>query len=472
MIITPRAYQTNAINAARKAVANGAKAPLIVAPTGAGKTTIASIIAKAHQEKGGRVVWLAHRRELVQQGAARLRLFGLDVGAEGLNANAPVQVVMAQTVLARREAPKASLAIFDEAHHYVADEWGEAPRVYRQAGSVLVGLTATPERQDGVGLGGVFDAMIVVAQIRDLMNEIDPATGRPYLVRCRVLTPPAPPPTGTLEMSPFEAWSKHTPGRPAVVFAASVQAAHDHAAEFHANGVRVGVVHGKLADDKRERILDDFANGRLDVLCNVMVLTEGWDCPRAKVCILARPVGSPSLFLQIVGRVLRPDESGDDAVLLDLVGAVSKHGDPDEERIYSLDGRACRRAGETTGDRFCRRCGGLLPADGSPCADCGAASTRVAATPESRHGDLVDRYAWTKDVPADKQVGMLANMIRKAIKEGASEKRASVVYKAMFKRWPNRAQLEAAEAIVGREKSLARAFVAMGQRINERQSAS
>src|SRR6185295_11926979 len=110
-----------------------------------------SWVARGHIAKGGRVLWLAHRRELVQQAASTLERLGLDVGHSGLKASSPVQVASVQTLLARGEAPAASLVVYDEAHHFAAEDWGRLATAY--AGAIRIGLTATPERGDGRGLG-------------------------------------------------------------------------------------------------------------------------------------------------------------------------------------------------------------------------------------------------------------------------------------------------------------------------------
>lgn len=418
MSITARDYQVRAIDGARRAIRSGKRAPLIVAPTGAGKTTIASLIVSGHLSKavvGGkapRVVWLAHRRELVKQAAATLTRAGLVVGHEGLNANAPVQVTSIQTVLARGELPEATLAVIDEAHHIVSTEWIKIPRAYLAHGTLLVGLSATPERADGLGLGGkagVFDHLEVAAQIGELI-----AAG--HLVPCDVLAPRAG--FRSLALDPWDAYQRYTPRGRAVVFAPHVKAAEEFAEDFRARGIEAAVVHGELEDVKRDRACEAFARGELPVLVNVMVLTEGWDAPIADTCILARRVGSPSLFLQMVGRVLRTRPGKTGATLLDLAGNVMLHGRPDEERIYSLEGPAVKlaRGSAWDGVRLCKRCKAEIPPEAMACEECGkpVASLR---TPKGEGVEL-DRHAWFQRLPEDKRVGKLAKFYREGLAKG------------------------------------------------------
>lgn len=427
-MIEDRSYQARAIASARRSFVSGKRAVLLVAPTGAGKTTIAGLIVKGRIDKGGRVACYAHRRELVTQMADRFRAFGLDVGAHGENEAARVQVVSVQGALSRRTLPEADLVVLDEAHHYVADDWVDVPRTYAAAGALIVGLTATPERGDGKGLGAKgeawgFDDLIVVSQIGEL-------TDLGFLVPCDVLAPRTTP--RKLALDPWDAYKRHAEGLSTVVFAPHVKAAEEFAAEFRNRlGVEAGVVHGDLALADRDGTLARFASGELRVVVNVNVLTEGWDCPRAKVCILARKIGSPSLFLQCVGRVLRVDGVTPRARLIDLSGNVALHGRPEDERIYSLDGAAVTRRGAATcGVRICKRCKAEIPPDVEACVECGRPLDELV-TPHGE-GIELDRFAWAKKLPANKRVERLARWYADGIVKGHKRGHAEHKYRAVF----------------------------------------
>jgi len=203
-------------------------------------------------------------------------------------------------------------------------------------------------------------------------------------------------------------------------------------------------VHGNLDDDARDGALARFARGELSVLVNVMVLTEGWDCPRAKVCILARRIGSASLYLQMVGRVLRPYPGVERAMLIDLAGNWELHGYPDEERVWSLTGTACtRRSQSNDGIRFCRVCQTEIP-PGLLICPCGTPLPEQK-TPRGEGVELekiLEREARQEErarLPPDKRVGMLASLYAKGIRKGHKKRAAELAYRSMTGRYPDTA---------------------------------
>lgn len=328
-----RDYQRRTLEQTRAAYRAGKRSICVVSPTGSGKTRLGVEFVRGHLAKGGRVLWLAHRAELVAQAAERLFAEGLpDVGiiAAGIEPSpaAPVQVASTQTLIARDALPDASLVVLDEAHHYVAAEWGAVAVHY--ASAIRLGLTATPERSDGKPLGDLFDALVVGATPREL-------TDLGHLIPCEVIGAKRYRPR-ELAGNPVDRYLEHAAGRRAFLFAGTVEHAEDLAAEFVARGVPAACVSGETPSDERTRAVAAFRAGKVLVLCNVYVFTEGTDVPEAEVCILARGCGSASTYLQMVGRVLRPAPGKTSALLLDLVGAANKHGFPADERRYSLDG--------------------------------------------------------------------------------------------------------------------------------------
>lgn len=463
-MIEAREYQRRALVAGKTAFDAGHRAVLFVGPTGCGKTTIFSLMAKARAGRGQRVAVFAHRIELIDQAAARLRTFGLRVGSNGADVAAPVQVTSVQTCLARRSMPEADLVILDEAHHYVASQWNDVPKAYAQAKSQIVGFTATPERPDGVGLGDVFDEIVVVAQIAEL-------TSLGFLVECEILDPESSVSTKSLAMDPWEAYTQHAPGRSAVVFAPHVKAAHSFADDFASKGISVGVVHATQGEcdrkcaEKRADTLSRFADGSISVVVNVNVLTEGWDCPRAKVCILARRYGSPSQYLQSVGRVLRPDGSGERALLIDLAGNVALHGPPEEERLFALSGTAVSRWGDMRdGVRICRSCKAEIPPDVPGCVKCyrelptmiipkaeGIALRRFIREERKR-----EALAARAEAPADPATKALGTLYIKGLRRGHKRGAAEYIYSLHRKRPPTTEMRvlawQWAQSVVGQEK--------------------
>jgi len=350
-----RDYQEAAIAEGRAHYARGARSLLFVGPTGMGKTILGVSLALSHVSKGGRVLWLAHRQELVQQAADSVRQAGEVPGIIAPWASpfphARIQVASVQTLVARDQRPEASVVVLDEAHHHVAEQWGTVADSYRDA--LRIGLTATPERQDGVGLGNLFDALIPVAQPATLI-----ANG--HLVPVEVLRPAAA--SKSLAEDPVEAWRRWGKGGKAIVFASSVKAAKDIASRFEALGVPARAITGKLGSADREVAIVRFRSGTVRVLCGVHTLTEGLDVPDASVAILARGFSSPGAYIQAVGRVMRPAPGKTCALILDLMGVSIDHGLPDEDRSYSLQGKAIKSKEGLLPIRQCPACGRVFRA--------------------------------------------------------------------------------------------------------------
>jgi DNA repair protein RadD len=339
-----RPYQACAIDAVRAEIRGGKRAVCLVVPTGGGKTRIGAEIARGHAARGGSVLWLAHRTELVGQAADRLRAEGLAVGliAAGVQADgaAPIQVASIQTLIARAARPTATLLVLDEAHHYVADEWGDVAQHY--ASTFRIGLTATPERSDGKPLGDLFESLVAPVGVAEL-------TEQGFLTPCEVLAP-----RRRLKRAmagdPVERYIAVARGRRAIFFAASVEQAEELAERLLAAEIPAACIHGETPPSERASALDRFVRGELVALTNVFVLTEGTDLPPAEVCVLARGFSNASTYLQCVGRVLRPSPGKSGAIVLDLCGVSRTFGVPADEREYSLEGKAIRLRGRTVSE--------------------------------------------------------------------------------------------------------------------------
>lgn len=359
-----REDQDRSLARAHAYAAKGARRILLVAPTGFGKTVTLGEAVRRSAAKGKRVAWFAHRRELVLQAAKTLAGFGLDVGFSGYNRSALVQVATVQGAQAGDQYPPADVVVLDEAHHFVSDEWGELPARYPD--QIILGGTATPERGDGRPLGKLFQAMVVCAQISELQE-------RGTLVHLDIRRPARMLRSNEIAQHPVDAYCEHARGQRAVVFAQSVQRARDFADQFRAAGIKVACVFGETPTEERDAILARYARGDLDVLCNVAVLTEGWDCPPASCCILARGIGSFSLMVQMVGRVLRAYPGKTGALLLDLRGVTHDLGRPDDDADYALSGECgmWRKGAAPIGVRLCPICQNIIPAGILKCEVCG-----------------------------------------------------------------------------------------------------
>lgn len=384
-----REYQREAISKTREALAGcrtegRRQSVLCVAPTGAGKTVIGAELARLAVERGRRALWLAHRIELVEQAIRGLEARDLRVVAitaasvQGASAPPPVTVASLDTLHARGLRPPADVVILDEAHHGAAPTYRHILDHYRDG--VLIGLTATPERSDGAGLGGdLFSRLIVVTTPAQCLAD-------GHLVPMHVIRPARMLRPGQLAQRPVDAWMQHAQGRQTIVFCQSIEHAHRVAEEFPSSAV----ITGEDSPGLRESTLRNFASGAVPVLCNVAVLTEGVDLPNTSCIIIARGIGTPGLWLQTTGRGSRPAPGKSDCLVLDLRGVSHLHGHPYAPRTYSLDGRGIAPLRTNPTDRWCRVCGAPIAPD-EVCADCGYVALE---RPVKVTGAKLSRYDW------------------------------------------------------------------------------
>jgi superfamily II DNA or RNA helicase len=351
-----RDYQQHAVDDVRISYQRGFKAPLLVAPTGAGKTVMFSHIASSAQARGGRVFIVAHRAELLRQISGKLREFNVDHGiiAAG-TAPSPfssVQVCSVHTLVRRLDGcQKPSLIIMDEAHHAVAGSWKEIINAFPT--SKLLGVTATPERLDGKGLGDIFDHLVEGPSVASLIK-------RGFLTKPIYYAPPVqfdPKQMRTMAGDFNRAdmdrelnqphilgdavshYRKLADGTPAVAFCVNIQHANRTAEAFNAAGYRFETIDGTQTPERRKQLVDMLADGRLHGLASCDLISEGFDLPVVTTAILLRPTKSLSLHLQQIGRVLRVAPNKPNAIILDHVGNILRHGVAEESREWALTGR-------------------------------------------------------------------------------------------------------------------------------------
>lgn len=375
MTLELRPYQRDLVAGVRAALSGGARSVLMQLGTGGGKTATASEILRLSTARGHRSLFLAHLDSLIEGTHERLARVGIHAGfvqaGRPSEAAAPVQVASLATLHVRGERPPADLVIIDEAHRAmgaaVRDVLDAYPRAY------LIGLTATPQRGDAKPLGDVFERLVQGPSNRRLIAE-------GHLVPTDVLAPGGY--REGLAADPVESYRRHTPGRRAIVFAADKAHARAIVDAFIAAGISADLVVGETSRARRRELRDLLRSGDLKVLVGVAVFLEGWDCPEVEVVILAKAFGVCGAFLQAIGRGLRPCLSTGKTIctVIDLRGAVYLHGLPDEDRVWSLDGKAVRRAEPITAITRCSECLAVFrPA--RICPRCGAicskASTRI-----------------------------------------------------------------------------------------------
>jgi superfamily II DNA or RNA helicase len=380
-----RDYQQALAEDIRNAYRAGRKAPLAVAPTGAGKTVLFSFIARGAAAKGKTVWILVHRQELLDQTARTLREVGVTHGliAAGRTPNPlePVQVAGVQTLVRRKVTRAPDLIILDECHHAIAGSWRKIIATYPNAR--LLGVTATPERLDGKGLGDIFDAMVRGPEVRDLIRQGYLCPPVYYAPPCQLdmrgvhsrggdfardeVTAKVDKPTITGDA--VEHYRRICPGQPAIAFCASIRHAEHVADTFKVAGFRAGVIDGTMTADERRDRVRALGDGRLHVMTSCEIVSEGFDLPVCSAAILLRPTQSLSLHLQQIGRVLRVAPNKPRAYILDHVGNLHRHGLAEDIRDWSLEGDAGRRKAKekpTIPVRQCPECYCCHP----PAPDC------------------------------------------------------------------------------------------------------
>lgn len=393
-----RPYQLDALERGRAAIAQGAQSVLLCMPTGTGKTRTAVEACVCHVAMGGTVLLAAPRRELVAQITAVLEAAGL-----ALESNVFVRTIQ-ELSMPGAVIPQVSMVVLDEARHYLADTWSQIQKSLPHA--VYLGLDATPERGDGRGLGAMFDVLVEAISVRD-------AIAGGYLVPVEVLRPEHALAARELAQDPFDAYFDKSLGTQAVVFCHSVEASKALAARFYERGVPAAAVWGEMPVAERDNALRLFAEGKLNVLTNMHLLTEGWDAPITETIILARGFPTAGGMLQAAGRGLRPHPGKKRCLLIDLTGCTHLHGEPDEERTWHLEGRAARRASDDVDLRFCPVCGAVVLA-GTPCEQCGYSGADMKKRKPRVLGLPIDRFARQRAQPEEQQLKALAGYLRVA----------------------------------------------------------
>ena len=350
--MTLRPYQGEAVARLRDAVTRHGSA-VYVLPTGGGKTVVAAEIARRAHAKGARTLLLVHRRELVAQAVNTLAdaCPGVSVGVEaaGWPAQpwADLQVGMVQSINRRAHTTRPDLVIVDEAHHARAATWEKV--LARWPGVPRIGLTATPERLDGKGLAEHFGNIV-------LGPTIDELVAQGYLAPTRTLRVPSGLAladvrkdrhgeyraddlrqriTGKVVASAVDAYMDYARGKRAIFFGVHTNHSRQVCEGLRAHGIRAAHVDGTDTPARRDRVMNDFRTGGLDVVGNCDLISEGFDAPACDAVIMGAPTRSVTRFLQQAGRAMRPGPDKT-ALVLDLAGITYELGLPDEPREWTL----------------------------------------------------------------------------------------------------------------------------------------
>lgn len=473
-----RDYQQAAIEALRQHIREGCRRLLLVLPTGAGKTSVAAAMIEGAVAKGKVVHFWAHRLELITQASQRLAGLGIEHGI--IMADHParrqwarVHVASVQTLRNRQHVAPPDLIFLDEAHRARAKTYTEILKRYPAA--VVVGLTATPIRTDGKGLGNLFERMVCGPSVAEL-------TSMGYLVSTRVFAP-SKPDTASVKVTAGDYnqqqlagvmdkptitgdivahWLKLGEGRITIVFCVDVEHSKHVRDQFLAAHIPAAHLDGETPTREREGLLADLAAGRIRVLTSVGVLCEGWDCPPASCAILARPTKSLSLYLQMAGRILRPYPGKPDALILDHAGCSLAHGLVDDERDWELGKDRKRQDGplidlNVNVPKVCPKCFRVYSRAVLLCEPCNyrffvakREGPRLVAG-ELQQVATGERY---RRIPEDRRRDLYLRWAREGAERGWKPTAALMKYRSMFRSdpepaWMLEASLEAAKVGTG-----------------------
>lgn len=359
-----RPYQAELVAKVGESWRRGKKAPCIVLPCGGGKSVIVAEMAKKSTLNGKQVLFLVHRKELCDQIEKTFSWWGVDMDY--------CTIMMVQTACRRLEKlPVPSLIITDENHHSKASSY---KKIYEHfSSSYRVGVTATPVRLDGTGLKDVNDELIIGVSAKWLIEnhclapydyyapnvadmsgitikrgEYDVKSAETVMIEKKVF--------GDV----INYYKKLANGLQAVCYCTTVNHSQKMAKEFSENGIEAVHIDGKTPKAERDKIIEKFRRGAIDILCNVDLISEGFDVPDCSCVIMLRPTQSLTLYIQQSMRCMRY-RKGKRAIILDHVGNYARFGMPDDDRKWTLEGKKKRKAGDFEGlseGRFyrCKNC--------------------------------------------------------------------------------------------------------------------
>ena len=373
MLPVLRPYQQDDLEQARILLREH-RSVLLVQPTGAGKGTLAAYITRSANVRGKRVVFLVNRRNLVHDMSKRIGKLGLEHGVimggdPRRRPHLSIHVASIDTIHRRENRPPADLLIVDEAHFAVTPTWAKVLASYPDA--KILGMTATPIRLDGRGLGEVFEAMVLGPSVRRLIEQ-------QYLVPAVVFRPGGPDLSGVrktggdfnqkqlaavcdkpkLVGDVVEQWKKNAGGSKTAAFCVNQHHAQEVAEKFRCAGFDWAYVDCDTPDRERDRIWDDFDHGQLPGVASVGTISYGWDHPICSCIIAARPTASMGLWRQMLGRGSRPHPGKQNFKVLDHFDNTGRLDAFFEDDVaWSLAGQAVREAGTSSVSiTTCRQC--------------------------------------------------------------------------------------------------------------------
>jgi len=358
-----RPYQEKVFNRVRQVAIEGFKKILMVLSTGAGKTAILFAIAKSAVNKGGKVLIIVHRRDLAFQTAEKFKEYGLDCGIimSGVDSSLsePIQIVSVWTYNRRLDLDEkefntfyvdASVVLVDEAHRSLSKVFQNVLGNYED--KIVIGVTATPCLSSGVGMGNMYETLIDVVPIGQLIEE-------KFLVPCvyyggkTVDFKGIKTIRGDFDIKELgkrsmdvkligdvvDNWTRLASDRQTIVFAVNRKHGKYLRDSFSNRGVNTVYLDAFSSDEERDEKLNQFANGEVQVIVNVALFQEFLDAPITDCIVIARPTKALGLYRQMCGRALRPYPEKKETLILDHGGCVQRFGFIDDGVGWSLSGK-------------------------------------------------------------------------------------------------------------------------------------
>ncbi len=373
----PFPYQQELIDKARQSFADGHHSVLIQSPAGSGKSIIIAEIARLAIEKGGHVMFTVHRKELIEQIKDTFTKDDIDL--------THTTIMTVRKITNRLDKlPKPSLIITDESHHSLAKTYRKIYDFYQDV--PRLGFTATPWRLSGKGLHDVYDDMIEGPSVQWLIDHhyLAPFDEYGFPANTEMLKKSSTGDYTNKSMDDFAShiiygdivknWQDKAQGRKTIIYCHAVWFSKEVAQAFSEAGIPAAHADAKTSEREREQIMTDFRNGKIRVLCNVDLVSEGFNVPDCSCVVLLRPTASLVLYIQQAMRAMRyrPHKK---AVIIDQVSNFEKFGTPVSPHDWSLkDRKKKKRSNDSSGPaiRTCSQCFAVIPANCRICPICGA----------------------------------------------------------------------------------------------------
>jgi DNA repair protein RadD len=447
-----RPFQLDAVERVAQAARAGHKVIVLQSATGSGKSTMSCDIVRRAVSKGSRVLFIVHRRRLVDQFSDRLIDFQIDHGVlmrgHKMQKDCRVQVASRDTLISRvmrneyMPPPPSDLVIVDEGRHAAAPEFRKLLEPFKDNRIIL--LDATPVMPDGRGLGPWATAIVCAAPVSQLIRD-------GYLVPVKCFAPDRKKEKGRkrrgIAGDLVDSWKEFAQGMPTVSFFGRVQHSREAVDSYNAAGIPAAHVDADTPDDVRDEIFDRLNSGSLKVVGNVGIIKEGVDVPCLGCCqIYMDPPGRVG-FLQAAGRVMRPFPGKAAAVLIDHAGAVFRHGFPDEDTEWTLEGNADEAfkkqhdEGQTAAAFYCSRCQLVYHGD-KACPQCGRAPVKpprsiFAPPPMEPSDEMLVEAERTGGVWSEEQkIKHWLRCVAVAANRNGSFGMARVLFQKKYGEWP------------------------------------